>query len=369
MSAKLGARVRGHIVNLALMGISLLSTLLLLELFLTYDNWHPDPSGYLTRVTLNGTAYELLDTSAAISVPRKAVLIAGDSFTAGSSCANQQSYPSVFTKAAVQGNADIHAINMGIVGSGPMDYVLRIKDYLTEMGPTAGIILTLYANDVELDCSACRHMESWTRFGSVSAADRESLKQTCASCLKVGSRQVSSEAAGEASLFRRFNWWLSERSRVYVVVREAGAKLAVAGGLLKLDWGRAAYPERWRNASGVYYKYLLGSIEMAKLEAERHQVPLMVVIYPDPMNLTESNEYVQIYRQASESLTASTGVPVYSGYDAFLGNTRAKTNMPFSLTDTHPSCEAHAIFGAWVFSTWSKLATQPSNSLRRGPVP
>jgi hypothetical protein len=55
------------------------------------------------------------------------------------------------------------------------------------------------------------------------------------------------------------------------------------------------------------------------------------------------------------TLTSSTGVPVFSGYEAFLGNPRAKENMTFSLTDGHPSCEAHAIFGQWVLEKWTRL--------------
>jgi hypothetical protein len=349
---------REYVLNALLMLGSVSLALLAFEGFLSFDNWHPNSSEYMVDVTLNGTTYRLLDAKSAIDDPRRAVLIAGDSFTTGNSCADNRTYPSAFTKAATRSKGDVHAINLGVVGTGPMAYALRAADFFAEKGRTAGLILTLYANDVEIDCFACRHLQSWAKYGDLSAADRQQLTTMCASCLRGGDQQAASAVAGEASLARRFNWWLSERSLSYLVFREAVAKLAVGSGTLQVDWGRAAYPERWRNTDGVFYKYLRGSLEFAKQEADRHQVPVMAVIYPDPVNMTRSNEYVDIYDRVGRSLTASTGVPVLSGYEAFLDNPAAKASMPFSLTDTHPSCEAHDIFGGWVYSQWADVAAR-----------
>jgi hypothetical protein len=76
-------------------------------------------------------------------------------------------------------------------------------------------------------------------------------------------------------------------------------------------------------------------------------------VYPDPVQMDRSNEFVDIYATVAKRLTDETGVPAYSGYEAFLGNPLANTNMPFSLTDTHPNCKAHEIFGDWVYSKWA----------------
>ena len=53
-----------------------------------------------------------------------------------------------------------------------------------------------------------------------------------------------------------------------------------------------------------------------------------------------------------EMLSGELNIPVHSGYEAFLGNTKSNRNMSFSLTDSHPSCDAHEIFGKWVFRKW-----------------
>jgi hypothetical protein len=81
-----------------------------------------------------------------------------------------------------------------------------------------------------------------------------------------------------------------------------------------VNWGRGVYMERWDNQDGVYFKYVQGSISFAKQEAYRHRVPMMVVIYPEAVNISQSNEFVRIYDSASKALARTTGVPVYSGY-------------------------------------------------------
>src|SRR5262249_57199522 len=75
---------------------------------------------------------------------------------------------------------------------------------------------------------------------------------------------------------------------------------------------------------------------------------LMVVIYPDVENLRPSNEYVGIYRGVEAGLSRDLGVPVLSGYPAFLSSQEARTNMSFSIVDHHPSCKAHELFARWV---------------------
>jgi hypothetical protein len=161
--------------------------------------------------------------------------------------------------------------------------------------------------------------------------------------------------AGSVSWVRRLNWSL-DRWRSYYVLREGLAKVAHSVGWLPRDWGRGSYPARWTDTNGVYFKHIKGSIALAQEEARSRGVPLMVVIYPDSMNISTANPFYAIYQSAAASLAEATGVPVLSGYDAFVGDPRASLHMPFSLTDTHPNCLAHEIFGEWVLQQWLNRA-------------
>jgi hypothetical protein len=344
--------VKSVVANLILLLVSVCVGLAAAESYLAYDNWHPNTSDYLTEVRLNGTTYRFIERREAIDDAKNAILIAGDSFTAGNACAAGKTYPDAFTNAAKQHGSPLHAVNMGVPGTGPFSYALRLKDYFAEKGPTAGAIMTLYANDAEIDCQVCRHLDEWAKLGEFSAEEQAELRKLCSVCFRQDNAQP---VAGEVNVVRRFNWWLADRSLSYQLFREMGARLAVKTGFLSVNWGRAAFPHRWNDREGLYFKYVQASIAYARREADSHGVPLMVVIYPDPIGLNSRNEFVDIYAGVQGALTASTGVPVYSGYDAFLGNPATRNNMVFSLSDAHPNCQAHAIFGQWVFSTWAKL--------------
>ena len=347
--------VRNVMVNTLLVLISVSISVAVVEYLLAYDSRHPNTNQFMNDVILNGSRYRFLETLESINHPSDAVLIVGDSFTAGNACADNNTYPSAFTKAAARNHSRLHAINMGVPETGPVSYVLRIRDYLAAKGPTAGIIVTLYANDVEIDCPACRQSQEWSHFGNLTPEDQVELTQLCRPCLKKeGERQ---KVAGQVSVGRQINWWLAERSRLYQLLREAAAKVAVGTGLLDVNWGRGAFVERWRDLNSIYFKYVQASIGVAKRDADRYRVPLMVVIYPDPLGINNSNEYVAIYDNVRRSLSTSLVIPVYSGYEAFLDNPLARENMPFSLTDAHPSCKAHEIFGDWVFAKWSNVGS------------
>jgi lysophospholipase L1-like esterase len=361
----MGVKGKAWLGNVLLLVVSVGVALVAFETFLAFDDWHPRSTDYMSEVTLNGTTYRFIEDRRAIDQPNTAVLIAGDSFTAGSSCADHRNYPSAFTKAASEAGAGVHAVNLGVQGSGPIAYAARIHDYLEEKGRAAGVIMTLYANDVEIDCDACRYLERWSHLGGLTDADRAELTKRCTSCLRDDTQKLS----GETDRTRLIDWWLADRSKTYLLLREIAARFAAGVGLIDVTWGRGAFPDRWKDSSGLYFKHVAAGIELARQDAVARSIPFMVVIYPDPVAINESNEYVPIYRQVQSVLSAQTRVPVFSGYDAFLGNARTRQNMPFSLTDAHPSCEAHDMFGKWVFQKWSAVTPTQTTSRHASPPP
>jgi hypothetical protein len=62
--------------------------------------------------------------------------------------------------------------------------------------------------------------------------------------------------------------------------------------------------------------------------------------------------------QAVHHLREQLGLQVYNGYEAFIGNPKADDSMVWSLTNIHPSCDAHAIMADWLVQKLD-LAHQP----------
>ena len=137
-------------------------------------------------------------------------------------------------------------------------------------------------------------------------------------------------------------------SGLYRLFREAFANISVRLGF-SVGWGRSAFPSFWTDHSSTRFRLLKFALVQMRSELDLARVPMMVVIYPDVTLISENNIYVEIYDRASLTLMDILGVPVYSGYAAFLKDKEGEENMTFSFTDAHPNCKAHHIFGEWVF--------------------
>ncbi|MFL6566121.1 MAG: hypothetical protein ACJ8G5_14395, partial [Burkholderiales bacterium] len=185
------------------------------------------------------------------------------------------------------------------------------------------------------------------------AADIARLESLChARCASV--EASSTIGTGHFSPIRRFHTWLYHRFYVYGLLRETLARLAMQLGV-KVGWGRAAYPALWQDHQGLEFrlvKFALAGIRDAVGGAGA--APMMVVIYPDVQNIGRENAYYGIYQDVEKDLARALGVPVRSGYAAFLDNPEAKRDMPYSLTDNHPSCKAHQLFARWVFTEFEQ---------------
>ena len=82
---------------------------------------------------------------------------------------------------------------------------------------------------------------------------------------------------------------------------------------------------------------------------------MLIVIYPDVVQVRAENPNVAVYARAAEVLSRSVGVPVLSGYPAFLDSDATRSNWAHSLVDPHPSCDAHAAFASWVLEQYRRL--------------
>lgn len=329
--------------NIAVTAVTVIVCLAAFEFYLSLDNARPETE--IHKVELNGNAYGLLEGDAAFDATEEAVAFIGDSFTMGYACGEEGNFPRAFEAVAQEGGLAIRAINMGVPGADVYDYLDITKDFLVSQDAPKAAVVTLYSNDMDYGytCAVCRYLEEISNNKVLSADELNELKAFCKQCSAKGNDYTAGW-----SFTRRAHTWLHDHSYTYGLFREGFAKASLSLGL-NVGWGRTAFPAYWQEHDQKPFKLLLYALARIHAELKAVGTPMVVVIYPDVSQISNDNAYVEIYDDAAKYISERLGVPVYSGYEAFLSRTDVDSDMTFSLTDSHPNCKAHQVFGTWVF--------------------
>jgi hypothetical protein len=335
-------------VNALLVVASVALCLAAAELYLVWDNRRPQIPA--TRLQVGGGEFRVWESAERLSDFRNAAIILGDSFTAGEACADAQNYPSHLGKLAGRASEPYRVLNLGVPGADTLMYLQLVEGLVASGRVPSSAVVTLYSNDVELTCSACRFLDRMRADPAFTAQDIARLESFCRTCTK-----TQNSRTGHYGLARQLHTWLYNKLYVYGLLRDVAVGVSMKAGF-NVGWGRSAYPALWQDASGLEFKVVRFSLAGIRDSLSGAGVSrMMVVLYPDVENLRADNAYVAIYRGVEQALSRELGVPVFSGYPAFLNDREARPNMPFSLVDHHPSCKAHEIFAKWVFGRFQQV--------------
>ena len=340
-------------VNLLLLAASVLLCLGMAEAYLVWDNRRPQIPP--TRLQLGGGEFRVWERAETLSDLRNAAIVVGDSFAAGEACADGRNYPTYFNQLASRAPAPYRVVNLGVPGADPLMYLQLVEGLVDSGRVPAAAVITLYSNDVELTCSSCRYLERMRADPSFSPEDIARLEALCSGCKSKAQDGRAAGAYAHYGVLRRTHTWLHQNFYIYGLLRETAVAASMQAGL-NVGFGRSAYPALWQAHSGLEFKvvrFSLASIRDRLREAGVQR--MMVVIYPDIENLKPENPYVAIYSGVAQDLASTLGVPVFSGYPAFLESSEARTHMPFSLVDHHPSCKAHELFANWVYGRFEQV--------------
>lgn len=326
-------------LNLLLIIGSVLFGAVIIEVFLRIND-ASSTGNEPVDIVLNGHSYQLIELPARLDSISRGVVVLGDSFVVGAKCGREENLTGHLSRFLERDDI----INLGASGTGIFSYAQRLQDYISDFGAPEVVAVILYANDISYEpmmCPSISSMISQLRLGDM---ESEELRRFCASYQSLDLDQLISrrrEATGG-----RLNLLLA-RLYVYRLVREVIAQLVLKIGISD-SVGRAAYPVSWSNPEGLQFlvaKY--GLRKMVEL-ARSVEAATFVAFYPNVEDLSENSSVRSAYNAAVPRLHEELGVPVYSGYDAFIDNPRATRKMVWSLTDAHPSCAAHGIMGSWI---------------------
>lgn len=323
------------------------------ELFLAWDNRRPPVK--LESLEIGSQEFKFLERSAALHSFHDVAAIIGDSFTVGAACGAGRNYPSYLDSLLRRHDAPYRVVNLGVAGADPFTYLSLIEALVVTRRIPSFVVVTLYSNDIELTCSACKFLDRIRNDPDFSPDEVAKLEAHCRNCT-----EAHNSPTAHHSLRRKVHTWLLNRLNVYNLFRDSLVGISMKLGF-NIGWGRTAYTPLWQDHRSMEFKLLKFALAgMRDALGGAGVSKMMVVIYPDVENLRRDNAYVGIYQAVEADLSQELGVPVWSGYQAFLDNPDAKRNMSYSLMDHHPSCKAHEIFAEWVFGRlqeWGDLRT------------
>ena len=109
--------------------------------------WHSDPDSAHFQTTLNRYGFRGDTWSLAPTPGRRRVAFIGDSFTEGLMAADDETIPVGFAKAAKAAGEDVEALNFGVGGLEPEQYLLLLLDSVSLFRPK-DVVVVVFANDL-----------------------------------------------------------------------------------------------------------------------------------------------------------------------------------------------------------------------------
>jgi hypothetical protein len=311
------------------------------ELWLRHDDRRPPYRP--ASLEINGASYQFHEEPHRLDSLEDAVVFVGDSFTEGRNCSTDATYPARFGILARRAGGP-GAVNLGRSGQGPFDYLALVAELVEADRAPRAVVVTLFVNDTGATCSLCVFFDEIASSGDFDPAEMARLEALCEAC----SRNPAHQKPG---LLLGLHLRLHDASNVYKVLRKAAFALGASLGLNISQMG--SHTAHWADPLSLEFRLVTLALRLTALELESAGTPGVAVLYPEVVQVATDNPKVEIYSRAAASLSQTSGMPVLSGYPAFLEADEPRPSWTHSLVDSHPSCEAHALFAQWVFEEYA----------------
>ena len=334
--------------NMLMVICAIVVAILLMEIVLRLNDYSSDRADDVNVYDWNGHMHRVVATPDSVKDPRPAILVVGDSFVVGNKCGYEHNLTGHMQTAIDRLGVTYKVLNFGSDGTSVFTYLSHIEDFIQEHPRPAAIVVVLYSNDIEIftDPALCRYSET---IASSGLFPNVQLEREIARCTtgQTKERELFGLRGGIDRTLHRLSY-------IYRLLRGVIAKVAFAFS----DVGRMRYVEPWVDPNSTEFQGVLSALSEIKRLAQIHRIPLVIAFYPNVEDLSGQSEIYEAVGQAVRHLGEQLGVQVYNGYEAFLGNPEADDRMVWSLTDVHPSCDAHGIMADWLVQKLD-LAHQP----------
>ena len=323
--------IKQLIIQLCIISISIFFGLILFEGFLIYDNkWE-----LVEReiVNIEGRDYPFikqpnikeyfLEKNEKIDV-----FVIGDSFVEGIHCAaEKENFPDNLAKKL---SPSTTVVNLGIGGKNPVDYIDFIKNLKLDSGDK--VIVALYDNDIFVDSENCKQINKQSQIFDLHVP-------------------LFCETLIENSLFiQKDNISIAQKLNGYIkafktveLLKESIVNIPAA----RQFFFRTEYRNSWTNFEAEENKWILSSIKVINDLVIKKGATLNLTYYPNTNRIDINDPRYSQWLEFIEYVDDKLGLRIDDPYPYIINNANS-SSMVWSLTDKHPSCEAHELMASHI---------------------
>ena len=304
-------------------------TLVACELFLRWDSsFTPFDNPY--SINKHDIRYEFQFVKNDLNSANPKVFVLGDSFVAGVACSRHgTNLTGHMKRLAADLGRKINFVNLGVSGKAPTNYVDFIDHFQISTGDA--VILVLYDNDIYFTHESCRlsklHKEKYGLY----------FPSTCDGFLAPPTAEVKTDQPSAKNLLREINNYLWQ-VKLAELARES---LYNVPGMSRF-YNRSRYRTIWNEFESEEVRLILSQIRHLEELARRTESRFFLTYYPNTNNIRNNDPRHDVWLKFLDFVQKETGLIALDPYP-YLQKAAPSTKMVWSLTDKHPSCDAHRI--------------------------
>ena len=322
-----------YLINCALFCFSGFLGLIVCEVALRLENGTFFMEQPLHEETINDIEYAFWfpthHIESQLLTKQSAIITVGDSFVAGQGCVTQETNLLGHLKRAVN-NQHVGFLNLGVGNTNPAHYLDIMLAFDIGIGDT--VIILFYDNDLVVDDKTCRII----------------LRQSKKYDLYVpnfcpGLVEGNIEGKIGLSSGQKVNHFLND-FHVWWIIKTALYNIPILHSFFNRTENLAA----WSDDSGEQIQWLLSTIPVIKSYLESQGAKAVFGYYPNTNNIHQGDYRHDIWLNFIKEVRNKYQLEILDPYPFLIDNATGRS-MTRSLTDKHPSCEAHGIVADFIF--------------------
>ena len=298
----------------------------LFEMFLSYDNYYPQPKRNVIEIEDNKYGFINESNLSFFSEPTPEtsdIFVLGDSFAEGVHCAKNKSDFSSRLQTHLGDKFRTH--NLAVSGKNTADYMDIVSSLKLDKSDT--VLIVLYDNDIHINNQNCVQIQRQA------LASNSYVPNFCAQDI------ATTADKSEKTLLQ----WINNQVKGLKTVQLIKETIVNVPFFSKYFY-RTEYIARWNKFDDEETKWMISSIRSIYNIAKSMGADIKFTYYPNTNAINSTDPRHSVWKEFILEVSSQIEVEIDDPYPYFIKNA-PQTSMVWSLTDKHPSCEAHDIIG------------------------